>query len=234
MVIVAIDPSVRLSRAEIAAVLAQHMEPGWIVNLGIGIPTLAANYLDPEAGIILTSENGVVGYGEQAAEGDEDVDIVNASVEYTTLRPGAAIMHHADSFALIRKGMVDCVALGAYEVSMDGSFANWRTQEGPYDGLGGIGGAMDLAACSGQVMLAMAHTTREGAPRLMEQCVLPITAPRVVTRVITDLAVVAIRDGRFVLEQHALSVSVEEIASVTGAPLDVSDDLRPMAPGIAV
>lgn len=233
MVNVAIDPGVRLSRAEIAAVLAQHMEPGWIVNLGIGIPTLAANYLDPEAGIILTSENGVVGYGPQAAEGEEDVDVVNASVEYTTLQPGAAIMHHADSFALIRKGLVDCVALGAYEVAMDGSFANWRTQEGPYDGLGGIGGAMDLAACAGQVMLAMAHTTRDGEPRLIERCVLPITAPQVVTRVFTDLAVVAIQDGRFVLEQHAPLVSVEEIASVTGAPLDVSDDLRPMAPGLA-
>ena len=230
----AINPDARLSRTEIAAVLAQHLQGGWIVNLGVGIPTLVANHLDPEAGIILTSENGVVGYGPQPPDGEEDVDVVNASVEYTTLQPGAAIMHHADSFALIRKGMVDCVALGAYQVAMDGSFANWRTHEGAYDGLGGIGGAMDLAACAGQVMLAMAHTTRDGEPRLMEECVLPITAPQAVTRVFTDLAVVAIQDGRFVLEQHAPAVSVEEIASVTGAPLDVSAHLRPMDPGIAV
>ncbi len=229
MVAVVIDPDARLSRAQIAAVLAQHLQPGWIVNLGIGIPTLAANFLDPAAGIIITSENGVIGYGPQAAEGEEDVDVVNASVEYTTLQPGAAIMHHADSFGLIRKGLVDCVALGAYQAGADGSFANWRTEEGPSNGLGGIGWAIDLAACAGQVMLAMAHTTREGEPRLIERCTLPITAPHVVTRVFTDLAVVAIRNGRFVLEQHAPAVSVEEIAGVTGAPLDISDDLRPMA-----
>ena len=216
-----------LTRDQMAAVLAQHIGSGWIVNLGIGIPTLVSNFLYPEQEITLHSENGVIGYGRVAGEGEEDPDTVNASaVTAVTLDPGAAIVHHADSFAVIRRGMVDVTCLGAYEVAPDGSFANWKTTDDEWAHLGGIGGAMDLAACAKQVYLAMEHTTRDGQPRLLEKCNLPVTAPSGVRLVVTNLAVVAVRDGKFVLEQHAPGYSAEEIQAVTGAPLEVSPDFR--------
>lgn len=220
----------RLTRDQMAAVLAQHLGDGWIVNLGIGIPTGVSNFLRPEQQIMLTSENGVVGYGRVAGEGEEDPDTVNASaVQSVTLNPGAAIVHHADSFAIIRRGMVDVTCLGAYQVAVDGSFANWKTMDDGEPMLGGIGGAMDLAACAQRVYLAMEHTTRDGEPRLLQRCTLPVTAPRGVSLVVTDLGVIAVRDGRFVLEQHAPGYTVAEIQAVTGAPLAVSPTLRPVA-----
>lgn len=216
-----------LNRDQMAAVLAQHLEDGWIVNLGIGIPTGVSNFLRPEQEIVLTSENGVIGYGRLAGAGEEDPDIVNASAtQSVTLNPGAAIVHHADSFALIRRGMVDVTCLGAYQVAPDGSFANWKTTNEPWNNLGGIGGAMDLAACSKQIYLALEHTTREGEPRLMQKCTLPVTAPAGVTLVVTNLAVVAVRDGKFILEQHAPGYTAEEIQAVTGAPLEISPNFR--------
>lgn len=216
-----------LNRDQMAAVLAQHLGDGWIVNLGIGIPTGVSNFLQPEQEIVLTSENGVVGYGRLAGAGEEDPDIVNASAtQSVTLNPGAAIVHHADSFALIRRGMVDVTCLGAYQVAPDGSFANWKTTNEDWNNLGGIGGAMDLAACSKQIYLALEHTTRDGEPRLMEKCSLPVTAPAGVTLVVTNIAVVAVRDGKFILEQHAPGYTAEEIQAVTGAPLEISPNFR--------
>src|SRR5690606_7983088 len=174
-----------LTRDQMAAVLAQHIGSGWIVNLGIGIPTLVSNFLHPDQEITLHSENGVIGYGRVAGEGEEDPDTVNASaITAVTLDPGAAIVHHADSFAVIRRGMVDVTCLGAYEVAPDGSFANWKTTADEWSHLGGIGGAMDLAACAKQVYLALEHTTRDGQPRLLERCNLPVTAPTGVTLVV--------------------------------------------------
>ena len=215
------------TRDEMAARAAKELHDGYYVNLGIGIPTLVSNFLYPEQEITLHSENGVIGYGRVAGEGEEDPDTVNASaVTAVTLDPGAAIVHHADSFAVIRRGMVDVTCLGAYEVAPDGSFANWKTTDDEWAHLGGIGGAMDLAACAKQVYLAMEHTTRDGQPRLLEKCNLPVTAPSGVTLVVTNLAVVAVRDGKFVLEQHAPGYSAEEIQAVTGAPLEVSPDFR--------
>lgn len=219
----------RLNRDQIAAVVARYLEPGWVINLGVGMPTLASNFIDPSAGILLTSENGVIGYGALAGAGEEDMDIVNGGADYVTLNPGAAIVGHADSFALIRRGTLDCAVLGAYQVAADGSFANWKNTGEPSNGLGNIGGAMDLAACAGQVFVTMEHTTRDGQPRLVERCTLPITAPRGVTLVVTDIAVVAVRDGRFVLLEHAPGYAVDEIRAMTGAPLDVSPSLRPIA-----
>ena len=218
-----------LTRDQMGAVLAQRLEVGWIVNLGIGIPTLTSNFILDEQDITLTSENGVIGYGGLAAEGQEDPDIVNAGVQYATLNPGATIVHHADSFALIRRGMVDVTILGAYEVAPDGSFANWKTVDDGMPHMGGIGGAMDLAACAKQVFIAMEHTTRDGKPRLIEKCNLPVTAPRGVTLVVTELGVIAVGDGRFTLEEHAPGVTVEEIKAATGAPLEVSPNLRQVA-----
>lgn len=218
-----------LTRDQMAAVLAQHLGHGWIVNLGIGIPTGVSDFVTPEQEIVFTSENGVIGYGRLAGEGEEDPYTVNASaVQSVTLNPGAAIVHHADSFALIRRGMVDVTCLGAYEVSPDGSFANWKTTADDAGNLGGIGGAMDLAACAKRVFLAMEHTTRDGQPRLVERCALPVTAPGVVSLVVTNLGVVAVRDDHFILEQHAPGYTHADIQAVTGVPLDVSPELRPV------
>ena len=219
-----------LTREQMAAVLAQNMGYGWIVNLGIGIPTNVSNFLLPEQEIVLHSENGVIGYGRLAGEGEEDPDVVNASAtQPVTLNPGAAIVHHADSFAVIRRGMIDVTCLGAYQVAPDGSFANWKTTNEPWNNLGGIGGAMDLASSAKQIYLALEHTPRDGEPRLVEKCTLPVTAPSGVTLVVTNLAVVAVRNGKFVLEQHAPGYTAEEIQSVTGAPLEISPDFRRVA-----
>ena len=218
----------RLSREQMAAVIARRLEPGWVVNLGIGIPTLASSFLDPRDGILLTSENGVVGYGALATGEGVDPDIVNAGVQPVTLEPGAAILDHASSFALIRGGRLDCAVLGAYEVATDGSFANWTPHADGRADLGGIGGAMDLTQGAKRVWLTMFHTTPEGAPRLVERCTLPVTGGRAASLVVTDLAVIEVGERGFELLEHAPGYSVEEIQAVTAAPLAVSPSLRPM------
>ena len=164
----------KLERQAMCDRLAMEFQDGWIVNLGVGMPTLCSNYTDPDTDIIFQSENGVIGYGPLAPAGEEDTYLVNAGGQKVTAKPGMAIVHHADSFALIRGGMIDVTVLGAYEVSENGDFANWRipTRKG-----GGIGGAMDLAACAKRVFVAMEHTTRDGKPKLLHRCRLPITAP---------------------------------------------------------
>ncbi|MEI7925422.1 MAG: 3-oxoacid CoA-transferase [Chloroflexota bacterium] len=216
----------RLTREEMAAVIAQRLERGWLVNLGIGIPTVASNFVEPDRGIVFTSENGVIGYSGLAGPDNVDPDIVNAGGQPVTIVPGATFVHHADSFGLIRSGRIDVTVLGSYEVAADGSFANWRLNNAAYDNLGGIGGAMDLVASAKQIWLAMEHTTRDGQPRLLEHCALPVTSPRGVTLIVTDIAVIAVRDGGFVLEETAPGYTAEEIASLTGAPLAVSPNLR--------
>lgn len=216
----------RLSREQMAAVIAQRLQPGWLVNLGIGIPTLASNHVTADRDVTFSSENGVIGYSRLAGPGEGDPDIVNAGGQQVTLVPGAAFVHHADSFGLIRGGRIDVTVLGAYEAASDGSFANWRLSNAPFDNLGGIGGAMDLTSSAKQIWLAMEHTTRDGAPRLLERCTLPVTAARGVTLIVTDIAVIVVRDGRFILEEHAPGYSAAEIAALTGAPLEISPALR--------
>ena len=219
-----------LTRDQMAAVCAQHLGEGWNVNLGIGIPTLTSNFIREEMQVTLSSENGVIGYGVLAGEGEEDTDVVNAGVQYVTLNPGAAIVHHADSFALIRSGKIDVSILGAYEVAIDGSFANWKTRNEPSNGLGGIGGAMDLAACAKQIYVAMQHTTRDGAPRLVTECSLPVTAPAgAVTLVVTDIAVVRVAGGEFTLEQVAPGYTEDDIRQVTEGKLSISPSLHEMS-----
>ncbi|MCB9491637.1 MAG: 3-oxoacid CoA-transferase subunit A [Dehalococcoidia bacterium] len=218
----------RLTRHELAAVIAQRLEPGWLVNLGIGIPTFASNYVRAEDDITFTSENGVVGYSRLAAAEEGDPDIVNAGGQQVTLVDGASFVHHADSFAVVRSGRLDVTVLGAYEVGADGSFANWRLSTEPFDHLGGIGGAMDLVARAKQVWLAMEHTTREGGPRLLDRCTLPLTGKECVTLIVTDLGVIAVQDGRFILEEHAPGHTFEEIAALTGGPIEASPTLRPV------
>ncbi len=216
----------RLTREEMGALIAQRLRPGDVVNLGQGIPTTAANHLGPDSGVWCTVDNGMVGYGRLARPDEVDHDVVNPSGQLVTLVPGASFMHHADSFGLIRSGRLDVTVLGAYEVASDGSFANWRLSTAPYDQLGSVGGAMDLTSGARETWIAMEHTTRAGVPRLLERCTLPLTATRGVTLVVTDLGVIAVRDGRFVLEEHAPGYTPEEIAALTAAPLDLSPTLR--------
>ncbi len=213
----------KLERQAMCDRLAMEFQDGWIVNLGVGMPTLCSNYADPSRSIINQSENGVIGYGPLAPEGQEDKHLVNAGGQFVTAEPGMAIVHHADSFGLIRGGMVDVTVMGAYEVAENGDFANWRipTRKG-----GGIGGAMDLAACAKRVFIAMEHVTREGAPRLLKLCQLPITAPGVVKLVVTDLGLFEVTPQGFKLLEYAPGWSPEDIQEQTGAKLIIPDDVR--------
>ena len=207
-----------LSRQQMCDRLAMEFEDGWVVNLGIGIPTLCSNFDFGDKEIIFHAENGVIGYGPLTGAGREDLHLVNAGGQHVTLNPGAAIVHHADSFGMIRSGRIDVTVLGAYEVAANGDFANWKMagQKG-----GGIGGAMDLAACANHVFLAMEHTTRNGAPRLVERCTIPVTARGVVDLVITNYGLFEISDEGMALREIAPGVSVDEIKATTGCDLRI-------------
>jgi 3-oxoacid CoA-transferase B subunit len=213
----------RLARQAMCDRLAMEFQDGWIVNLGVGMPTLCSNYIDPTKSLIFHSENGAIGYGPLAAPETADRYLVNAGGQQVTAVPGMAIVHHADSFALIRKGMVDVTVMGAYEVAENGDFANWRV---PGRKGGGIGGAMDLAACAKRVFVALEHTTREGEPRLLQRCTLPITAPGVVKLVVTDLGLFEVTPRGFKLSEYAPGWTVGEIQALTGAKLIVADSPR--------
>ena len=212
-----------LTRQQMADRIALEFQDCWIVNLGVGIPTLCSNTDIGDRHVIYHSENGVIGYGGVAAEGHEDLNLVNAGGQNVTLKPGAAVVHHADSFGVIRGGHIDATVMGAYQVSMTGDFANWKLkgQKG-----GGIGGAMDLAACAKRVFIILEHVTRNGAPRLVEACDLPITAKGVVTLVATNYGLFEPTGSGFLLREIAAGFSVDEIRAVTGGTLTVADGLR--------
>ena len=217
-----------LSRQAMANRIAMEFEDGWVVNLGIGMPTLCSNFVHPERQILYQSENGLVNYGPLAVEGEEDFNLVNAGGQYVIPLPGMAVLDHADAFALIRAGYVDVSVLGAYEVAANGDFANWKL--GGRKG-GGIGGAMDLAVGARNVFVMMEHTTRDGAPRLLERCALPITAPGVVTLVATTLGLFEVTSEGFVLREIAPGYSPDEVQAATGAKLIVPQDLREFQQG---
>ena len=211
-----------ISREDMANRLAMEFQDGWVVNLGIGIPTLCSNFDFKEKVIIFHAENGVIGYGPLAREGEEDLHLVNAGAQYVTLNRGAAIVHHADSFAIIRGGHVDVTVMGSYEVAENGDFANWKTagRRG-----GGIGGAMDLAVGAKRVFIAMEHTTREGRPRLVKRCSLPVTAVGVVRLVVTNLGLFEVTPDGFLIKEIAPGHSAEEVQAVTEATLIVPEHL---------
>ena len=213
----------KLDRQSMCDRLAMELQDEWIVNLGVGMPTLCSNYVDTSRDIITHSENGVIGYGPLAEEGKEDGHLVNAGGQFVTAQPGMSILHHADSFAVIRGGMVDVTVMGAYEVAENGDFANWRipTRKG-----GGIGGAMDLAACAKRVFIAMEHNTRDGGHKLLNRCSLPITAPGVVKLLVTDLGLFEISPEGFVLKEHAPGWNPEEIQELTEAKLSIPPNLK--------
>lgn len=211
-----------LSRQQMADRAALEFQDGWIVNLGVGIPTLCSNTNIGDRHIVYHSENGVIGYGPIAPAGEEDLNLVNAGGQNVTLRPGAAVVHHADSFGIIRGGHIDVTVMGAYEVACSGDFANWKLkgQKG-----GGIGGAMDLAAGAKRVFIILEHITREGKPRLVETCSLPVTARGVVKLVATNYGLFEPKGDGFLLREIAPGLSVEEVRAATGARLIVPDEV---------
>lgn len=208
----------RLSRDDIAKRLAQDIEEGAYVNLGIGLPTKVSNYLPADKEIFLQSENGVLGMGPAPAEGQEDWDLINAGKQPVTLLKGGSFFHHADSFAMMRGGHLDICVLGAFQVSRHGDLANWHT--GEPDAIPAVGGAMDLAAGARSVYVMMELLTRDGQSKLVEQCTYPLTGVQCVSRIYTDYAVFQI-EGQGVVRvlDDCAGVGQAELERLTGLPL---------------
>ena len=204
------------SREEIAARAAAKPKPGSVVNLGIGIPTLISNYLDPADEITLHSENGLLGMGPFPYDDEVNAQIINAGKQTVTVEPGGSTFDSALSFAMIRGGHVDVAVLGAMQVDQEGSLANWMV---PGKKVAGIGGAMDLATGARRVIAVMTHRDRKGNSKLLERCSLPLTAVGCIDLVITDLAAIAVEPGGFRLLETAPGVTTEEVISATEAPL---------------
>jgi 3-oxoacid CoA-transferase len=201
------------------------LRDGEYVNLGLGLPTLLSNHITPERGIVLHSENGMLGFGPLVEEGEEDVDLYNASGQLVSLLPGASFFDSLYAHGMARGGRVTTVVLGAFQVSERGDLANWNV---PASGKGGIGGAMDLAAGRARVLVVTYHTTRALEPKLVRDCTYPLTAPGCVRDIVTDLAYLTVEPGGFVLRELAPGVALERVRQLTGAPLHVSRDLRTM------
>ena len=207
----------RRTREEIAARVAIDIHEGDYVNLGIGLPTLVANYLPQDREIFLHSENGILGMGPAPAKGDEDWDLINAGKQAVTLLTGGAYFHHGDSFAIMRGGHLDICVLGAYQVSVDGDLANWST--GAPDSIPAVGGAMDLAVGARRVLVMMEHQTKSGECKLVTQCTYPLTGVACVSRVYTDLAVIDVVDRKMIVREMVEGLSFEELQRRTGASL---------------
>lgn len=211
-----------LSKEQIAQRIAKELKDGFYVNLGIGIPTLVANYIPPGIKVVLQSENGLLGIGPFPEEGQEDPDLINAGKQTITTIPGSAFFDSAMSFGMIRAGKVDLTVLGAMEVSEKGDIANWKI---PGKMVKGMGGAMDLVASAKNIIVAMMHTNPKGESKLLPHCTLPLTGVRCVKKVVSDLAVIDVTEAGFRLLERAPGVTVEEIKSKTEGKLIVEGDV---------
>ncbi len=214
-----------LDKTGIAKRIAQELRDGWYVNLGIGIPTLVANYIPEGIEVEFQSENGILGMGPFPIEGEEDADLINAGKQTITALKGAVYFDSAMSFSMIRGQHVQLTVLGAMEVAQNGDIANWKI---PGKMVKGMGGAMDLVASADNIIVAMMHTNRAGQSKLLKECSLPLTGVNCVKKIVTNLAVMDVRDGKFHLVERAPGVSVEEIVNATEGELVVPEDVPEM------
>ena len=214
-----------LDKNQIAQRISKELKDGYYVNLGIGIPTLVANYIPEGINVILQSENGLLGMGPFPIEGEEDADLINAGKQTITTLPGSAFFDSAMSFGMIRAGKVDLTVLGAMEVSENGDIASWKI---PGKMVKGMGGAMDLVASAKNIVVAMMHTNPKGESKLLPQCVLPLTGIKCVKKIVTNLAVIDITENGFQLVERAPGVSVEEIKSKTAGKLIIQGQIPEM------
>jgi len=214
-----------LSREQMAQRVAQEIEDGFYVNLGIGIPTLVANYLPNDIEVMLQSENGLLGMGQFPTEQEIDADLINAGKQTVTTATGASFFDSAESFAMIRGGHVDLTVLGAFEVDVNGNIASYMI---PGKLIKGMGGAMDLVAGAENIIVTMTHASKHGQSKLLSQCTLPLTGKGCIKKVLTDLAFIEIKEGKFHLIERAPGVSIEEIITLTEGELVIPDNVPEM------
>ena len=214
-----------LSKFEIAKRISQELKDGFYVNLGIGIPTLIANYIPDDISVVLQSENGLLGMGPFPSSTKVDPDLINAGKETITTLDGSAIFSSAESFAMIRSGRVDLTVLGAMEVAQNGDIANWKI---PGKMVKGMGGAMDLVASAQNIIVAMMHTNKNGESKLLKDCTLPLTGKNCVKKIVTNLAVMEVENSKFILKEYAPGVSIKEIVDKTEGEITIDPDVREM------